>query len=205
VVTKPLVIIVSGPSGSGKSTLVEKILEVPGTIFSVSCTTRTPRGTEQPGKWYNFVTEEEFEEMVKRGEFLEFAQVFGKNRYGTPRKWLNEARERELDLVLEIDVQGAGQVKKLLPDTLSIFILPPSWDELKRRIQDRRLDTPEEIARRLQRAQQELRQYREYDYAVVNDEVERAGRAVKAIVEAARNEVRRNSQRLDLIFQKLGG
>ena len=204
-VTKPLVIIVSGPSGSGKSTLVEKILEVPGTIFSVSCTTRTPRGTEQPGKWYNFVTEEEFEQMVKRGEFLEFAQVFGKNRYGTPRKWLNEARERELDLVLEIDVQGAGQVKMLLPDTLSIFILPPSWDELKRRIQDRRLDAPEEIARRLQRAQQELRQYREYDYAVVNDEVERAGCAVKAIVEAARNEVRRNSQRLDSIFQKLGG
>jgi guanylate kinase len=205
VVAEPLVVVVSGPSGSGKSTLVEKILDVPGTMFSVSCTTRTPRGTEQPGKWYNFVTEEEFEQMVKRDEFLEFAQVFGKNRYGTPRKWLDEARKRGLDLVLEIDVQGAGQVKKLLPDTLSIFILPPSWNELERRIQDRGLDAPEEIARRLEGARQELRQYREYDYAVVNDDVEGAGHAVKAIVEAARNEVRRNGGRLDLIFQKLGG
>jgi guanylate kinase len=204
-VAEPMVIVVSGPSGSGKSTLVEKILEVPGTIFSVSCTTRTPRGTEQPGKWYNFVTEEEFEQMVKRDEFLEFAQVFGKNRYGTPRKWLDEARERGLDLVLEIDVQGAGQVRKLLPDTIAIFILPPSWDELERRIQGRGLDAPEEIARRLERARQELRQCRKYDYAVVNDDVERAGHAVKAIVEAARNEVRRNVGRLDLIFQKLGG
>src|SRR5580700_1112636 len=135
-----LVFIVSGPSGSGKSTLVEKILEVPGTMFSVSCTTRTPRGTEQPGKWYNFVTEKEFERMAKRGEFLEFAQVFGKNRYGTPRKWLDEARERGLDLVLEIDVQGAAQVKEKLPESVAIFILPPSREELERRLRSRGQD-----------------------------------------------------------------
>ncbi len=202
---EPLVIIVSGPSGSGKSTLVEKILEMPGTLFSVSCTTRTPRGQEQPGKWYNFVSEEEFERMVRRGEFLEYAQVFGKSRYGTPRKWLEQSRKEGLDLVLEIDVQGAVQVKKLLPAALSIFILPPSWEELQRRIRDRGQDAEEEIARRLERARQELRQYREYEYAVVNDEVERAGHAVQAIVEAARNEVRRNGERLEGILQNLGG
>ena len=109
---KPLVLIVSGPSGSGKSTLVQKILELPGTMLSVSCTTRAPRKTESDGKWYNFVSEAEFQQMVARGEFLEYAQVFGKNWYGTPRKWLDEARAQKKDLVLEIDVQGALQVKE---------------------------------------------------------------------------------------------
>ena len=108
----PSVLIVSGPSGSGKSTLVQKILELPGTMLAVSCTTRAPRVTEKQGKWYNFVSEAEFQQMVARGEFLEYAQVFGKNWYGTPRKWLDEAREQDKDLVLEIDVQGALQVKE---------------------------------------------------------------------------------------------
>jgi guanylate kinase len=111
----PLVLIVSGPSGSGKSTLVEKILQLPGTLLSVSCTTRLPRKTESDGKWYNFVTESEFQKMVERGDFLEYAQVFGKNWYGTPRKWLDEAQAQKKDLVLEIDVQGALQVKQKLP------------------------------------------------------------------------------------------
>src|SRR5271170_7945578 len=104
---EPLVLIVSGPSGSGKSTLVQKILELPGTMLSVSCTTRPPRKTESDGKWYNFISEVEFREMAARGEFLEYAQVFGKNWYGTPRKSLEEALQRKKDLVLEIDVQGA--------------------------------------------------------------------------------------------------
>ena len=108
----PLVLIVSGPSGSGKSTLVQKILELPGTLLSVSCTTRSPRKTESDGKWYNFVSEAEFQRMVERGEFLEYAQVFGKNWYGTPRNWLDEAQAEKKDLVLEIDVQGALQVKE---------------------------------------------------------------------------------------------
>ena len=93
--SEPLVLIVSGPSGSGKSTLVEKILELPGTMLSVSCTTRAPRRTESDGKWYNFVSEAEFQQMVERGEFLEYAQVFGKNWYGTPRKWLEAAQRRK--------------------------------------------------------------------------------------------------------------
>src|ERR1700751_3776480 len=108
---EPLVLIVSGPSGSGKSTLVGKILELPGTMLSVSCTTRPPRKTESAGKWYNFVSEGEFQRMVESGEFLEYAQVFGKNWYGTPRKSLHVAREQQKNLVLRIDVEGALQVK----------------------------------------------------------------------------------------------
>src|SRR5271168_4052163 len=100
---QPLVFIVSGPSGSGKSTLVEKILEVPGTMFSISCTTRPPRATESAGKWYDFISEDEFERMAANGEFLEHARVFGRHQYGTPRRVVEEAGHRGLDLVLEID------------------------------------------------------------------------------------------------------
>ena len=116
---QPLVLIVSGPSGSGKSTLVKKLLELPGTMLSVSCTTRQPRPTERPGEWYDFVSEAQFERMVQRGEFLEYARVFGKHWYGTPRKWLDEARRKGLDLVLEIDVQGAAQVKEKMPEAVA--------------------------------------------------------------------------------------
>src|SRR6266852_2358421 len=158
---QPLVFIVSGPSGSGKSTLVQKLLELPGTMLSVSCTTRKPRPTENAGKWYNFVTEAEFQQMVERGEFLESAQVFGKSWYGTPRKWLDEARHKGLDLVLEIDVQGAAQVKQKLPGAVAIFILPPSRQELERRLRERGQDSEEEIARRLEQARKEILAFRE--------------------------------------------
>src|SRR5246127_1217650 len=103
----PLVLIVSGPSGSGKSTLVQRILELPGTMPSISCTTRARRATEASGKCYDFVTEAEFDAMVARGEFLEYARVFGKHSYGTPKKWLQESRSKRIDLVLEVDVHGA--------------------------------------------------------------------------------------------------
>ncbi len=125
-VLAPLVLIVSGPSGSGKSTLVQRLLQMPGTMASRSCTTRMRRATEASGKCYDFVTEAEFEAMVERGEFLEYARVFGKYSYGTPQKWLDESRARDLDLVLEIDVQGAAQVKEKLPESVAIFILPPA-------------------------------------------------------------------------------
>lgn len=128
---QPLVFIVSGPSGSGKSTLVEKMLAVPGTMFSISCTTRPPRTTESPGKWYDFVSEAEFDRMASQGEFLEHARVFGKHQYGTPRRWLEQAQRKGLDLVLEIDVQGAEQVKKKLPAAVAIFILPPAREEAR--------------------------------------------------------------------------
>jgi guanylate kinase len=201
----PRVFIVSGPSGSGKSTLVLKMLEVPGTMFSISCTTRPPRNTESAGKWYDFVSEAEFERMAAQGEFLEYARVFGKHRYGTPRRWLDEAQRKGLDLVLEIDVQGAEQVKKKLPAAVAIFILPPARDELERRLRTRDQDPEEAIQRRLDRAQQEMQRYTEYDFLVVNDDVERAGREVQAITVAARCLRSCLSERARKILESFGG
>jgi guanylate kinase len=202
---EPLVFIVSGPSGSGKSTLVQSILDLPNTLLSVSCTTRTPRQTESRGKWYNFVSEAEFERMKQAGEFLEYAQVFGKNWYGTPRRWLDEARVTGKNLVLEIDVQGAQQVKQKLPKALAIFIVPPSRAELEKRIRSRGQDSDDEIARRLERARQELEQYTGYDFIVINDDRDRAVNEVQGIVLAARCATKRNEDRVKEILKSFGG
>ena len=202
----PLVLIVSGPSGSGKSTLVQKILELPGTMPSVSCTTRPRRTTEASGKCYDFVTEAEFNAMAERGEFLEYARVFGKHSYGTPKKWLEESRRRGLDLVLEIDVQGAAQVKQKLPESVAIFILPPSREELERRLRGRGQDADEEIARRLSKAREEIAASETfYDFCVVNDNVERAGREAQAIVIALRCSSARRRDRVNQVLASFGG
>jgi len=202
---EPLVLIVSGPSGSGKSTLVQKILELPGTMLSVSCTTRPPRKTESDGKWYNFVSEAEFHGMVEQGEFLEYAQVFGKNWYGTPRKSLDDALALKKDLVLEIDVQGALQAKQKLPGAVALFVMPPSRDDLERRIRARGQDSEDEIRRRLERARQEMLNYSSYDFAVVNDDLERAGREVQAIALGSRCRVARMENRIRDILNSFGG
>jgi guanylate kinase len=202
----PLVLIVSGPSGSGKSTLVQKILELPGTMPSVSCTTRPRRATEASGKCYAYVTEAEFDAMVARDEFLEHARVFGKHSYGTPKKWLDEARHKGLDLVLEIDVQGAAQVKQKLPESVAIFILPPSREELERRLRGRGQDSDEEIARRLAKARDEIAAFgKYYDYCVVNEDVERAGREAQAIVVALRCTSARRRPRVEKLLASFGG
>jgi guanylate kinase len=202
----PLILIVSGPSGSGKSTLVQKILELPGTMPSVSCTTRTRRGTESSGKCYDFVTEAEFNAMVSRGEFLEYAQVFGKYSYGTPKKWLEESRRKGLDLVLEIDVQGARQVKEKLPESVAIFILPPSRDELERRLRGRGQDADEEIKRRLAMAHDEIvASEKFYDFCLFNDDLERAGREAQAIVVALRCTSDRRRDRVKKVLASFGG
>jgi guanylate kinase len=202
----PLVLIVSGPSGSGKSTLVQKILELPGTMPSISCTTRARRATEASGKCYDFVTVAEFDAMVARGEFLEYARVFGKHSYGTPKKWLEESREKGLDLVLEIDVQGAAQVKEKLPGSVGIFILPPSREELERRLRGRGQDPDEEIARRLAKARDEIAMFgKYYDYCVVNEDVERAGREAQAIVTALRCTSARRRGRVEKLLASFGG
>jgi guanylate kinase len=202
----PLVLIVSGPSGSGKSTLVQRILELPGTMPSTSCTTRPRRATEATGKCYDFVTEAQFEAMVSRDEFLEYARVFGKHSYGTPKKWLEESRKRGVDLVLEIDVQGAAQVKQKLPESVAIFILPPSREELERRLRSRGQDSDEEIARRLARARDEIAAFgRYYDYCVVNDDVERAGREAQAIVTALRCTRERRRAQVERLLASFGG
>jgi guanylate kinase len=203
---RPLVLIVSGPSGSGKSTLVQKILELPGTMPSVSCTTRARRATESSGKCYDFVSEEEFDAMAARGEFLEYARVFGKHSYGTPKKWLEESRKKGLDLVLEIDVQGAAQVKQKLPESVAIFILPPSREELERRLRSRRQDSREEIARRLAQARDEIAAFEKfYDFCVVNEDVERAGREAQAIVTALRCTSARLRDRVEKLLASFGG
>ena len=202
----PLVLIVSGPSGSGKSTLVQRILELPGTMSSVSYTTRSRRTTEASGKCYDFVTEAEFASMVSRGEFLEYARVFGKHSYGTPKKWLDQSRVRGLDLVLEIDVQGAAQVKEKLPESVAIFILPPSREELERRLRSRGQDSDEEIARRLAKARDEIvASEKFYDFVVVNDDVERAGREAQAIVAALRCTSERRRGRVNQLLASFGG
>ena len=202
----PLVLIVSGPSGSGKSTLVQRVLELPGTMPSVSCTTRPRRTTEASGKCYDFVTEAEFEAMAERGEFLEYARVFGRHSYGTPKKWLEESRKRGLDLVLEIDVQGAAQVKEKLPESVAIFILPPSREELERRLRSRGQDSSEEIARRLAQARDEIAAFGKfYDYCVVNDNMERAGREAQSIVTALRCSSARRRTRVDELLASFGG
>ena len=202
----PLVLIFSGPSGSGKSTLVQKVLELPGTMPSVSCTTRPRRATEASGKCYDFVTSEHFDAMVARGEFLEYARVFGKHSYGTPKKWLDESRSKGIDLVLEIDVQGAAQVKQKLPESVAIFILPPSRQELERRLRSRGMDADEEIARRLAKAKGEIELAEKfYDFCVVNDDVERAGREAQAIVTALRCSSLRRREVVKQVLASFGG
>jgi len=203
---EPLVLIVSGPSGSGKSTLVQRVLELPGTMPSISYTTRQRRETEARGKCYDFVTKAEFDAMVARGEFLEYARVFGKHSYGTPKKWLEESKRRGLDLVLEIDIQGAAQVKQKLPESVAIFILPPSREELERRLRSRGQDSEEEIARRLSKAREEIAASEKlYDFCVVNDDVERAGKETQAIVIALRCSSVRRRDRVNQLLASFGG
>jgi guanylate kinase len=177
-----IVYIISAPSGSGKSTLVNEVKKlVPGLDFSISYTTRSPRGSEEDGKEYFFVSRPEFDEMVKRDEFLEYANVFG-NCYGTARRFLRQAEERNHDLLLDIDVQGAAQIKKKIPRAVSIFILPPDRETLERRLRKRGQDSDQVICRRLDTARREIENYLKYDYILVNDRLEDSVEFLKAIV-----------------------
>ena len=176
------VFIISAPSGSGKSTLVNKVRQsVRDLEFSVSYTTRKPRGHEQDGNEYYFVTREEFEEMLGRDEFLEHADVFG-NYYGTARRFLRQAQEDGCDLLLDIDVQGAAQIKSKLPEAVSIFILPPNRSELEQRLRRRSQDTEPVIQRRLEAASREIENYGKYDYILVNDRLDESVKALESIL-----------------------
>jgi len=182
----PIVYIISAPSGSGKSTLVNELLKlVPGLDFSISYTTRAPRGSEQNGKQYHFVPREEFEQMIFEDEFLEHANVFG-NYYGTARRFLREAEQNGHDLLLDIDVQGAAQLKLRLPDAVSIFVLPPDRKTLEWRLRKRSEDSAEVIQRRLATASAEIENYDKYNYILVNDKLEESSEALRAIVMAER-------------------
>jgi guanylate kinase len=181
-----IVYIVSAPSGSGKSTLVNELLKVVKHLdFSISYTTRAPRGSEQNGKEYFFVTKEEFEAMIAADEFLEHANVFG-NYYGTARRFLHDAEAKGNDLLLDIDVQGAEQIKKRLPEAVSIFILPPDRDKLEWRLRHRGLDSEGVIRRRLDTARREIENYSKYEYILVNDRIEQSTDELRAVVLAER-------------------
>jgi len=182
--------LISAPSGSGKSTIVNQLRSlVTGLEFSVSYTTRPPRGSEQEAREYHFISREEFQRMIDGGEFLEYADVFG-NYYGTARQSLTDAFAKGKDLLLDIDVQGASQVRRKAPEAVSIFLMPPSPEILAYRLRNRSRAEgavqEEIIRRRLARARQEIENYREYGYILVNDILDRAVEEMAAIVAAER-------------------
>ena len=182
-----IVFIISAPSGSGKSTLVNELRKiVPNLDFSISYTTRSARGSEHHGKEYFFVQPEQFEAMVRNNEFLEHAEFDG-NCYGTARRFLREAEAKGNDLLLDIDVQGAEQIKRAIPGAVSIFILPPDRKTLEWRLRNRSEDSKEVIQRRLVTAGREIEKYDKYDYILVNDRLEDSVEALKAIVLAERS------------------
>jgi guanylate kinase len=181
-----IVYIVSAPSGSGKSTLVNELLKMVRHLdFSISYTTRAPRGSEQNGKEYFFVSRKEFEAMIAAGEFLEHADVFG-NYYGTARRFLREAETRGNDLLLDIDVQGASKIKEKIPEAVSVFILPPDREKLEWRLRHRGLDSEAVIRRRLDTARREIENYSKYDYILVNNVLEKSADQLKDIVLSVR-------------------
>jgi guanylate kinase len=180
------VFVISAPSGSGKSTLVQRLLrDVPGLVFSISYTTREPRGSERDGINYHFITRRDFEERIRKGEFLEHAEVYG-NYYGTSRLALDRAKAEGKDLVLDIDVQGARQLKSALPEAITIFVLPPSRKILEQRLRSRSQDSDEVIERRLREAAREVRNYTQYEYVLINRDLDECTGDLEAIVRADR-------------------
>jgi guanylate kinase len=194
--------IVSAPSGAGKTSLVNALLEsTPGLKLSVSYTTRAPRPGEVDGKDYHFVSRETFLEMAKRGDFLESAEVYG-NLYGTSQSWIESEIAGGHDILLEIDWQGAAQVRKIFPDSIGVFILPPSLQALESRLTGRKQDSAEVIAQRLQAARDDIAHVAEFDYVIINDKLDEAVQQLKAVVVAVG--LRRDSQlsrQQDLINQ----
>ena len=173
--------VIAAPSGAGKTSLMRALLERrPAVSFSVSCTTRAPRSHEQEGRDYHFIDRAEFERLIKAGEFIEHADVFG-NLYGTRKSTVDAALAEGRDLILEIDWQGARQVRKRLPEAIQIFILPPSWAELEARLRKRATDSPEAIARRLAESIGEMSHWREFDFVIVNGDFDEALAELEAI------------------------
>jgi len=203
---KGKVFIVSAPSGSGKSTLVAKLLnEVPDLAFSISYTTRPPRGKEKDGVEYFFVSHEIFEKMIEEEQFVEYAKVFD-HYYGTARRSLEQTLADGKDLLLDIDTEGAFQVKGKLPDSVSIFIMPPSFDALQTRLEKRRLDNKETILKRLRWASQvEIHRFMSYDYVIINEDLAASINQLKCVICAERCRRERMTGRVETILKTFGG
>lgn len=191
-----MLIVVSSPSGGGKGTLIDRVLKtVPGVSYSVSYTTRAPRATEEDGREYFFVTHDDFEKMIERGEFLEWANVYG-YLYGTNQKQVERERAAGKDIILEIDVQGAASIRNRIGDAVSIFILPPSFELLRHRLVARGTDSPSDLERRLRGAPAEVDQHTEFDYVILNDDINRASQQLAAVIYAERARQDRQEARL---------
>ncbi|OYT72781.1 MAG: guanylate kinase [Chloracidobacterium sp. CP2_5A] len=195
-----MLVVVSAPSGGGKSTLLNRLLaEVENLHYSISYTTRPPRPGERNGEHYYFVSPDDFERMREHGEFLESAVVHG-HFYGTHRKFVEDTLDRGQDLILDIDVQGAESLATIMPEATRIFIMPPSYEVLRQRLSARGSDDPSAIARRLQNASREVRRFREFHYVIINDNLDRALRALTCIVSAERERWRLSEKALDAII-----
>lgn len=196
-----ILFVVSSPSGGGKGTLIQRVLnKVPNLSYSVSFTTRAPRSGEVDGREYFFVTPEDFERMAKANEFLEWAHVHSK-LYGTARQQVATEISAGRDIILEVDVQGAASVRELIPDSVSIFILPPSFEVLKLRLQARGTDSPEELDLRLRNAPAELKHHSAFEYLILNDDVDRAAAQMTAIVHAERARLSRQGARVKRVVE----
>ena len=182
-----ILFVVSAPSGAGKTSLCQELVsQLPDLRYSVSYTTRKPRPAEIADRHYHFVDEATFRDMIKEGAFLEWAEVYG-NLYGTPRAPIKEWISEGIDVLLDIDTQGALQIRRHEPDAVSTYILPPSLEVLRRRLEDRKGDAPDEIARRLKKARDEVKNYRDYIYVIINEDFKFAVRQLEAIVLAERS------------------
>ena len=191
-----MLVVVSSPSGGGKGTLIDRVLKtVPGVSYSVSYTTRAPRGGEQDGREYFFVSTAVFEDMIRRAEFLEWADVYG-YLYGTSRAQVERERAAEHDIILEIDVQGAESIRQLVDDAVTVFILPPSFHLLRKRLVARGTDSPADLERRLRGAPGEVEQYKYFQYVILNDDINRASAQLASVIDAERARRERQDARL---------
>lgn len=200
---KGILLVVSGFSGAGKGTLMKELLrQHENYSLSISATTRAPREGEEEGREYFFKTREEFEQMIAKGQLIEYACYVG-NYYGTPRAYVEEELEKGRDVVLEIEIQGARKVKERFPDTILLFVSPPSAGELRRRLTDRGTESPEVIENRLKRAAEEAEGIEDYDYFVINDDLKACVEHVHQIVECERSRTGRSAEQIQMIRREL--
>lgn len=197
--SRGILLVLSGPSGAGKGTVCHEVRKKIDTMqYSISATTRKPRVIEREGREYFFLSKEDFEEKIKAGNFLEYALVYD-NYYGTPRDYVDDILNKGYDCILEIDPQGAMQIKEKMEDAVFIFIAPPSMEELKKRLTFRGTEKPDEIAKRLSNAEQEFTNMPNYDYVIINDKIEKAVYEVESIIIAEKLKTSRNYEIMNIL------